>query len=104
MVKSNYVAVFDPLDEQFDPLAVKAVLKTEARVNNWWNYIVNCFLVTFDGNADELSELLYSASRGVKFFVMQVNPRDSEGVLPERGWQWIQKREQEILSAQQSAH
>ena len=103
MARTNYVAVFDPLDEQFDPLALKAVLKTEARVSHWWNYIVNCFLVTFDGNADELSSILYPAARGVRFFVMEVDPRKSEGVLPERGWSWIQKREQEILSAQQTA-
>ena len=103
MVETNYVAVFDPLGEQFDPLALKAVLRDEERVTHWWNYIVNCFLVTFNGSADELSALLHPAARGVRFFVMQVDPRESEGVLPEPGWLWIQKREREIRLSQQTS-
>ncbi len=103
MAETNYVAVFDPLNESFDPRALKGILKSEPRVSHWWNYLFNCFLVTFNGNADELSTLLYPAARGGKFFVMQVDPRESEGVLPERGWSWIQKREREIRSSEQPA-
>ncbi len=105
MSEHTYVAIFDPLDEGFDPLAVRETVQSDDRVIHWWNHIVNCFLVTFKGNSDELARLFSSAANGGRFFVMQVDPRDSEGILADRSWSWIKKREMELASktAKQSA-
>ena len=97
MSEHNYVAIFDPLDERFDPLGIRQAVQGDARATHWWNHIVNCFLVTFKGDSDELATLLSSSARGVRFFVMQVDPRDSEGILAKRSWSWIKKRELELV-------
>ena len=96
MSKNNYVVVFDPINDQFDPVAIRNAMKAEERIINWWNHIFNCFLVMFDGDADELASTLYRSAHGVRFFVMHVDPRDSEGILAERSWSWIKKRELEL--------
>ena len=96
MSKNNYVVVFDPMNDRFDPVAIRNAMKAESRIINWWNHILNCFLVTFDGDSDELAATLYSPADGVRFFVMHVDPRDSEGILAERSWSWIKKRELEL--------
>ena len=96
MNERNYVVVFDPLSSQFNPLAVRDAMKSDGRVTHWWNHIINSFLVTFDGNSEELSSALRLHAKDVRFFVMQVDPRDSEGFLPEQSWSWIKKREREL--------
>ena len=100
-VESNYIVIFDPLNEHFNPLAVRDALKAHPQVTHWWNHIINTFLVTFSGRSDELSNTLQEHMKGVRFFVMQVDPRNSEGYLPERSWSWITKRERELADQTQ---
>ncbi len=96
MTEKNYVIVFDPLDARFDPLEVKKAIRSDGRVTHWWNHIANSFLVTFEGASSDLSELVQHQAKNVDFFVMEVDPRNSEGSLAERSWKWIRHRERDL--------
>ena len=100
MTDRNYVVVFDPLDAGADPMGVRqtirAAIREDQRVKHWWNHVRSSFLVTFEGSAAQLGRLIRRRTEGVSFYVMEVDPRNSDGFLPERSWDWIREREQEV--------
>jgi hypothetical protein len=99
MNETLYAVFLDPLDPSFDPIAIREALREDGRISHWWNHIPNCFLVSTSRTAAQLSSWLKRVSGEVGFLVIEVNPRNSEGYLPDRSWNWIKKREQEQATA-----
>ncbi len=99
MAERTYIVAFDPLDPAFDPLAVKHAIKSNDAFPNWWNHIASVFLVKTAMDAEAISDFIRSINRGSRFLVMEVDPRNSEGSLPKRSWEWIRSRESEQANA-----
>ena len=95
MTERPYIVVFDPLDRDFDPLAIKRAIKANDAFPNWWSHIAPVFLRKTALSAEMISDFIRSVGRGGSFLVMEVDPTNSEGALPERGWDWIRSRESE---------
>lgn len=96
MTDRNYVIVFEALDARFDRRAVKEAIKSDPAISHWWNHVPNVFLVTTTYSARRLSAMLRPLAADVSFLVMQVDPRDSDGLLPDVSWDWIRDREREV--------
>lgn len=67
-------------------------IRNSPKFQNWWNHIPFVFLVTSDDGAEGISADLTQHMNGARFLVMEVNPGESEGWLPEKGWNWIRRR------------
>ena len=95
MTEHLYVVMFDQLDPRFDPLAVRNSVRSDARISHFWNHIPNCFMVTTDRSAASLTAKLKQTTGDIAFLVIEADPHNSEGHLPDRSWEWIRRREQE---------
>jgi hypothetical protein len=92
MSKRTYIITFDPLSPVDLQTIVKRV-KGAPDFAEWWHHIPFVFLVTSDLNADQIAEHLRPDANGSSFLVMQVDPGDSEGLLPKQAWSWIKSQE-----------
>ncbi|HEY1933943.1 MAG TPA: hypothetical protein VGG99_18180 [Acetobacteraceae bacterium] len=88
-----YLITIDPTDPSADHARLKAFFKAGSpHIDNWWNHIPHVFMVSTDLDADAISELIRPFAGRARFLVIEVQPEESEGSLPERAWRWIQKR------------
>lgn len=94
MARRTYFISFDSSDPTVDLDALKEFIKTDPVFRGWWNHIPFVFLVTSDEDAAAISEKLKPYTKTAKLLVMETNPAESEGWLPERSWSWIRRRDQ----------
>jgi hypothetical protein len=80
-----------------DADGLRSFISSSHVFRNWWNHIPTLFLVESEFSADEITEKLKKFSRDANLLVMEVNPQESEGWLPERGWNWIRRRSDSSL-------
>lgn len=92
MPERTFIIAVDPYAASLDIEDLREHIRTSPEFHNWWNHIPFVFLVTTDVDADRVSESLARHTNGARFLVMEVNPSESEGWLPERGWNWIRRR------------
>ena len=85
-----------------DVEGLRAFISASHVFRNWWNHIPTIFLVTSEYTADEISAKLKKFSRDANLLVMEVNPQESEGWLPDRGWQWIRRRSGDAVPASEA--
>lgn len=95
MGKRTYIVTFDPADPTADVRGMMAFVETSDLFGNWWNHIPAVFLVTSDKSATEISDALRQYTKDAKLLVMEVNPGESEGWLPDQSWIWVRKRARE---------
>ena len=91
--------IFDQLDPSFDPVSLRDALKTAHTVSHWWNHIPNCFLVSSQLTAEQLTEWGRKQTGDVGFLTIEANPNNSEGHLPTRSWKWLRQRELEMAAS-----
>ena len=92
MVERTYIVAVDAADPSANSMALRHAVEDNPDVSEWWNHIPCVYLVTTLLGADELSASFYTRSRIEKFLVMEVNMGESEGLLPDQAWRWIQRR------------
>ena len=97
MSRRVFVVALDANDQASDPRLFRTAIKGNPDIKGWWNYIPFVYLVASERNSDELSVSLYKRGNIQRFFVMQVNPAESEGLLPERAWACV-RRQAEMVS------
>ena len=88
-----FVVAVDASHPDFDVVAVKSILRGSPMFSGWWNYIPGCFLVTTKSTADETADEIRRATGQASVLVIEADPKASEGWLPDRGWDWIRRRE-----------
>lgn len=99
MVDRTYIVTLDALDPILDFAAVKEAIKGSPHVQAWWNHLPGVFLVTSNLDADGVSELLRPHTGRARFLVLAVELAQSEGALPEQGWDWIVRRAEQDVAA-----
>jgi hypothetical protein len=88
----TFVVAVDAREPRSEAAVFRKALQHNPGVTAWWNHLPYIYLVTSPLSADELSANLFERSQLDRFLVMEVNPAESEGLLPERAWDWIRKR------------
>lgn len=97
MSRRVFVVALDANDPASDPRLFRKAIKGNPDITSWWNYIPYVYLIASERNSDELSVSLHTKGKIQRFFVMQVNLAESEGLLPEKAWAWV-RRQSEIDS------
>jgi hypothetical protein len=75
-----------------DEAGLKEYIQGSQDFRNWWNHIPFVFLVSSPLDADSIADRIKPFTKDAKLLVIETNPDESEGWLPEHGWQWIRKR------------
>ena len=92
MPERIFLLTVDLFDSTLDLDALKEFVKTSTLFDNWWNHIPGVFLLVSDRSAGQISEALRKYTHDASFLVMEVDSRESDGWLTERGWNWIRRR------------
>ncbi len=95
MDKKTFLLVFDGLNHENDYDRIKNFIKNGSIFRSWWNYIPFVFLVTTDMTPRDLARSLKEVTGDAGFLVIEVDPAQSDGFLPQRAWEWIKRREEE---------
>jgi hypothetical protein len=98
MTRRTYIITFDSSDPTVDLESLREFVRISPDFGGWWNHIPFTFLVTSDQDAEKIGEHLRRYTKNAKLLVMEVNPAESDGWLPERSWTWIRRRERSASS------
>ena len=89
------IVTLDITDPRLEIEEVRKLITSDENISNWWNHIPGVYLVTTNCDAEELSERIRPLLNETSFLAMEVNPAESEGLLPKRAWRWIRRRSRE---------
>ena len=92
MVERTYIVTFDASDPTLELDGLKEFMQRCSAFASWWNHIPFVFLITTTEDAASVSVRLRAYTKDAKMLVMEVNPAESDGLLPEPGWNWIKRR------------
>lgn len=98
MTERLFMISVDWDDPALDADGFRSFIRESNIFSNWWNHIPTLFLVTSSVDAETISAKLRKYSGNANLLVMEVNPRESEGLLPKLGWHWIRRRSGESLT------
>jgi hypothetical protein len=99
MAEKTYIITFDPTDPTVDVPGLLAFIQSTTLFGSWWNHIPAVFLVTSEKRAGEISDALRTFTRNARMLVVEANPAESEGWLPDQSWTWVRKRSVERSAA-----
>jgi hypothetical protein len=94
----SYMITVDLLDPTLNVEALNVFITTSPFFENWWNHIPGVYLVLSDKSANEISEAIRRYTKDARLLVVEVNPAESEGWLPEVSWKWIRRRARERVN------
>ncbi len=59
----------------------------------WWHYFQNTWIADTPHNADEFTKRLYPhLNKTDRLLVIEIDPNNSQGWLPEEAWNWLLQR------------
>lgn len=94
MSDRTYLVAVDAREPASEAGYFRQAVKGNPLIKHWWNHIPYVYLVESSATADEVSESIVERTGLTSFLVMEVNPSESEGLLPGKAWNWIRKRSQ----------
>ena len=96
----TYLVAIDAWNTTHDVSAVKDFIRDSPDITDWWNYIPYVFLLVTPLSAAELSEALKVHTKDASLLVIEANPQNSQGLLQERAWTWIDRRARQPSTAE----
>ena len=95
MSKKTFIITFDPSDPSADVPGLLDFIQTTSMFDSWWNHIPAVFMVTSEMRARDISDALRRYTKNARMLVVEANPAESEGWLPDKSWTWVRKRSAE---------
>jgi hypothetical protein len=99
MASRTYLITFDLLDPTLELDALKEFIKITPMFETWWNHIPGVFLVVSERDVGAISKAIRRYTKDARLLVIEANMAESEGLLPERSWQWIRRRSEDPVDA-----
>jgi hypothetical protein len=91
MNKKVYILTYDR-EEGADNIAFHNKLIKLPEVLNWFHYVKSSYIIVSNvQNASTLSSKIQKFIPSSNFFVMELNPVNSNGLLVPKAWDWIKK-------------
>jgi hypothetical protein len=60
--------------------------------SDWWHYINNVYIVASTKTASELYNAAIKGMTGIdNVYIVEINPKNEQGWLPKKAWEWLQK-------------
>jgi hypothetical protein len=88
----TYFVAIDAWNTSHDVSAVKAFIKENPLIADWWNYVPYVFILVSSLGADELSDALKPYTKDAGLLVVEAALGRSQGLLPKSAWDWIDRR------------
>lgn len=92
---SIYLLAVDANDLTIDARAIRDVLKAQADVSGWWNHLPGVFLISTEMPLKALRKVVLKATGDSAFLLTAVDLSESDGMLPDKSWEWIRRRERQ---------
>lgn len=87
-----YALIFDR-DDQTDFKQLHDKLVSLDCIKNWFHYIKSAYILISDKTtANALDKDIRMIFRERNYLIVAINLKDSQGWLPERAWNWIEKQ------------
>ncbi len=90
MAKRMYIVTYDvPLSTSAE--ARKAISDAVKASGNWWHHLKWSWLIVADKTANDIAAQITPHIKEVdgSLLVMEVEPSNRQGLLTEKGWEWI---------------
>ena len=65
-------------------------------ISDWWHHIDSAYLVVSTLNVNQLYNLVFPGVPGKYLLIIEVDPNNAQGWLPNNAWSWLQKYQRKI--------
>ena len=91
MSKKVYLLSFDP--QSLSAPLLHQVITSSPFIEDWWHYLLSTYLLVTSYSGPIIQRDI-KARWGEKeaFLLIEVNTKDSTGILPKEAWDWINTR------------
>jgi hypothetical protein len=96
MNRRLYLIALDWTDPEVRAEELRQAIRATDLFENWWNHIPTVFLVASSATADTIATFIRRFTGSANLLVSEVNLAESEGLLPKKGWHWINRRLQDL--------
>jgi len=88
-----YILTFDNTEFAHNYRIVHNTVVNLSGLISWWHYISNTYLIIIDEKL-KATDIAKRVSKKIssKFFISEINIQNSNGLLPEKAWDWINKQ------------
>lgn len=91
MNNKAYILTFDRESDK-DYLEFHNKLTQLLEVKKWFHYIKSSYIILSDvETATKLNKLIHEIIPTDRFLIIEVDLNNSNGYLPEQGWNWIRR-------------
>lgn len=84
-----YVLSFDP--HKSDANRLHELVKENRSIKDWSHYLASSYVLISDVSEDSLTDYFVRNWHGNKFMIVEVVPRNRNGWLPNKAWEWFKK-------------
>ncbi len=92
MAEQTFIVAVDVADDRIDHDGLRSLIRGNPDFTAWWNHIPAVYLIQTRLTVDELSAQVEQHTNKARYFVMKVDPRSSQGWLPDSSWTWLERR------------
>lgn len=92
MRENTFALAVDVSDDRIDHDGLRSFIRNNPDVTAWWNQIPSFYLLETRLNADEISQHVDRYANKSRYLVVKIDPKTSQGRLPERAWAWLERR------------
>lgn len=93
---SQYLIAYNNT-QGFDQNEIHGVITGTPTISDWWHYLPNIYIVSTTSSAKYLADRIISRFQGLLFLVVRLDMRDYNGVLNRDAWEWIRKKNNQLL-------
>jgi hypothetical protein len=87
-----YVLLFDR-DDQINYKEIHDKLVALSCIKNWFHYIKSSYILISDkSTANALDKEVGTIFREINYLVLGIDLKDSQGWLPKKAWEWIERQ------------
>ncbi len=90
-MRVTVLVAFDVLDPKFNPDAVKTFIDRSRDIDGWWNHIPGVYVLNLNADWQQVVDDLISIQRGAFFLMTPINPKNTNGFLPQAAWDWLNR-------------
>lgn len=84
---------YDTSQFYFDSQKIHDVITKLRPVLDWWHFLPNVYIIeTSTSNEADVANALIKEFQGLRFFVSKIDIDSPNGVLPQKAWNWITKK------------
>ena len=93
----NYLIIFDNAQPGYDFTFFHNFIVNSPQVNDWWHHFANVYVITTSLDAKIIADSIITNFPGLRFFVLNINFNEYNGVLHTNAWNWIKQKKGQFI-------